>query len=89
MMASPPAAMMRALAPLVNRKAAMESFGTVIRRTSSVTVPTWTTTLEARSGVFAVSFTIRERDRGGRFVLDRKRRWRITCENVKKTVVCR
>jgi hypothetical protein len=34
--------------------------------------------LEERSGVLAVSFTMRERDRGGRLVFDRKRRWSMT-----------
>jgi hypothetical protein len=57
----------------------MESLGISVRRISSVTVPTWTMTLESRSGVCEVSFTMRERERGGRLTLERKRRWRMTC----------
>ena len=83
--ASPPACNMRSLAAWVNRRAATVIFGTVVRRMSSVTTPTWTTTFEARSGVLAVSFTIRERERGGRLFLERKRRWRMTCLREKKT----
>jgi hypothetical protein len=70
--------MIRALADWVNRRAAMESLGIAVRRTSSVTVPTWTMTLEERSGVLAVSFTMRDSDRGGRFVFERKRRCSMT-----------
>ena len=77
--ASPPALKIRSLAAWVKRRAATVIFGTVVRRISSVTVPTWTITFELRSGVLAVSFTIRERERGGRLILERKRRWRITC----------
>jgi hypothetical protein len=38
----------------------------------SVTVPTWTTILEERSGVLAVSFAIRERERGTRLFFERR-----------------
>ena len=78
--ASPPAFTIRSLAAWVNRRAATVIFGTVVRRMSSVTAPTWTITFELRSGVLAVSFTIRERERGGRLFLERKRRWRMTWE---------
>jgi len=73
-MASPPAAMIRSFAPRENRRAAMVSLGTSVRRMSSVTVPTWTIILESRSGVLAVSFAMRESDKGGRLTFDRKRR---------------
>lgn len=76
--ASPPALMMRSLADCVNRRAAIESFGIVFRRMSSVTVPTWTMIFDPRSEVLDVSFTIRERERGGRFVLLRKSRRNMT-----------
>ena len=82
--ASPPALMIRSLAAWVKRRAATVIFGTVVRRISSVTVPTWTITFELRSGVLEVSLTIRERERGGRLFLERKRRWRITWLGRKK-----
>lgn len=41
-------------------------------------------TFELRSGVLEVSFTIRERERGGRLFLERKRRRRITYLRQKK-----
>ena len=75
---SPPALRIRSLAAWVNRRAATVIFGTVVRRISSVTVPTWTITFEPRSVVLAVSFAIRERERLGRLVLERQRRWRMT-----------
>lgn len=81
---SPPALTMRSRAAWVNRRAATVIFGTVVRRMSSVTVPTWTMTFELRSGVLEVSFTIRERERGGRLFLERKRRRRITYLRQKK-----
>lgn len=64
---SPPAAVMRALAVAVNRRAATESFGTVKRRLSSVMVPTTTTVL-----LFDFSetlATILEIDTGGPIVI--------------------
>ena len=67
------------MAAEVKRRAAIDSLGTSRRRTSSVTVPTVTMTFESRSGASAVSLTMREREMGGRFVFDKKRRWRIAC----------
>jgi len=45
---------------------------------SSVTVPTRTIVFDERSGALWVSLIIREMETGGRFVLERKRRWRMT-----------
>ena len=72
---------MRSLAARVKRSAATDSLGTSVRRTSSVTVDTDTIIFESRSGVEAVSFASLESEIGGRLTLERKRRWRIACEN--------
>ena len=76
--ASPPAFKMRSFAEVVKRKAAMVSFGISNNRTSSVTVPTLTMTFESRSGAEEVSLMIFDRETGGRFVFERKSRWRMT-----------
>jgi len=74
--ASPPAAVMRALAVAVNRRAATLSLGTVKRRLSSVTVPITTIVLLLDfSEVFA---TILEIETGGRLIRDINRRRRTT-----------
>lgn len=46
--------------------------GMVVRRMSPVTVPTWTTILEERLGVWAVSFVIRKRERWAWLFLERR-----------------
>jgi hypothetical protein len=74
---SPPAAKMRAFAVAVKRSAAIESLGNVSRRMSSVTVPTTTMTFDSSSPAAEVSVVILERETGGRFVFDRKRRRRM------------
>ena len=74
---SPPAFRIRSFAAAVKRRAAIVSFGTSNRRTSSVTVPTVPIVFESRSGALDVSLTMREREMGGRLILERKRRWRI------------
>lgn len=74
--ASPPAFKMRSFAEVVKRRAAMVNFGISNSRMSSVTVPTLTMTFESRSGADEVSFTIFDREIGGRLVFERKRRWR-------------
>jgi hypothetical protein len=67
---SPPAAMMRARAVAVKRRAATLSFGTFNKRLSSVTVPMMTMVLLFDfSDVFA---TIREIETGGRLMRDIK-----------------
>lgn len=71
---SPPALRIRSLAEAVKRRAAMVSLGISKIRTSSVMVPTITMTLESRSVTFEVSFMMRERETGGRLILERKRR---------------
>jgi hypothetical protein len=74
---SPPAFRIRSLADWVKRSAAMDSFGTLINRISSVTVPMLTMTFESRSTAPSVSLTIFDKESGGRLVLERKSRWRI------------
>jgi hypothetical protein len=69
---------MRSLAERVKRRAATVSLGTSSKRISSVTVPTWTMTFEGLSETFLVSVTIFDRETGARFVLERKRRRRMT-----------
>jgi hypothetical protein len=56
----------------------MVNFGISGNRTSSVTVPTFTMTLESRPGVEEVSLIIFDRETGARLVFERKRRWRRT-----------
>ena len=46
-----------------------------------MTVDTDTTIFESRSGVEAVSIASLESEIGGRLILERKRRWRMACEN--------
>ena len=78
---SPPAFRMRSLAAAVKRRAATDTLGTSKRRTSSVTVPIVTMVFESRSEAFDVSFTMREREIGGRLVFERKRRCRMVCRS--------
>lgn len=74
-MASPPAAMMRARAVAVKRRAAMVALGNSSRRLSSVTVPMMTT---VRFSSLVVLATMRDRETGGRLILDMNRRRRTT-----------
>lgn len=67
---SPPAATMRSRAERVKRRAATVSLGTVRNRSSSVTVPTRTMVLLPSLLALWVCFTMREMERGGRFVFD-------------------
>jgi len=76
--ASPPALRMRSFAAVVKRRAAIVSLGISVIRISSVTVPTCTIILDERSGTLCVSFVIRDRERGGRLILERNSRWRMT-----------
>lgn len=69
---SPPAFSILALAVAVNRNAATESLGTVRRRLSSVIVPITTMVLPLWASVTLE--TSRERETGGRLILDIKRR---------------
>lgn len=62
--------MILSLALLVNRRAATVSLGTTRNRSSSVTVPTRTRILSPSLLALCVCFTIREMERGGRFVLE-------------------
>lgn len=79
---SPPAPMMRARAVRVACRAATRMGGTVVRRTSSVIVPT--TTMVGADGVAPSlpapesCFAILESETGGLLVRDWKRRLRIT-----------
>jgi hypothetical protein len=77
--ASPPAFKIRSFAEVVKRRAAMVNLGISSNRTSSVTVPTLTMTFESRSGAEEVSLIIFDKERGGRLVFERNRRWRRTC----------
>lgn len=80
---SPPAASMRCLAERVNLSAATESFWSrLMRRTSSVTVPTMTTVFFVGSALrWVTSREMRETEMGGRLVLLIKRRFRMTLLN--------
>lgn len=71
---SPPAFSIRARAVAVKRRAATDNFGTVKRRLSSVTVPITTTVLPLCDSLTFEA--IRERETGGRLILDIKRRRR-------------
>ena len=76
-MASPPFFKMVALAPLVNFKAATVAFGKACNLTSSVTVPTTTTSfLEDSVGFKALA--ILETETGGLLILDKNKDFKIT-----------
>ena len=69
---SPPAFSILALAVVVKRRAATDSLGTVRRRLSSVTDPMTTTVFPLWDSVTFEA--IRERETGGRLILDINRR---------------
>lgn len=73
---SPPAFSMRARAVRVKRRAATDSLGTSLRRTSSVMVPTTTTVLLSAMALPDLDTwrAMREIETGGRLTLDMYRR---------------
>lgn len=73
---SPPAFSILARAVAVKRSAAIDSFGTVRRRLSSVMVPITTIVLPLWESV--TLDTMRESETGGRLILDMKRRRKTT-----------
>ena len=75
-MVSPPAFSILALAVAVKRRAATDSFGTLRRRLSSVTLPMITTVLSLWDSVTLAA--IRESETGGRLILDIKSRRNTT-----------
>lgn len=88
---SPPALVILARAVVVNRKAAMDNFGTLMSRLSSVTVPTMATVRSAFDASLGsvICRAMLEMDTGGLFILDMKSLRRMTLLNLESVLRAR